>query len=756
MDSSHPVVADGPLTPSSAIPIACRPDEPLRAHERQAASSSGWPADESWPAESQQFVQARLGIGSALFAALRAKDAATAAHAYRVAIYCSHWSKQRGMPAAQRDALDLASLLHDVGKIGVPDSVLLKPAALWQEEMVVMERHRAVGLGILQSCCATADVLEIVRHAADWYDGTRGDSGLTGERLPLGSRMLAIANAFDAMTTDQVYRRALPRERAIAELFRCAGTQFDPALVRDFASLKQWDVNKLADDTARDWLRELAPAEVAAHWRLQSPAQPAADDPDALFRHVLPDQITDAVIFIDKHLRILLWNRGAERLTGIAGESMRGRRWLPSAVSLRDERRQVVADDQCPVARAIGTGQPWVRRMQIKGRGRRRLGVDAHVTPVVLPDGRIEGATLVMHDVSPEISLEARCQSLHELATKDPLTQVANRAEFDRVLALFVVVHLEQQRPCSLLMGDIDYFKRVNDTYGHQAGDEVLKFVAHALRNSCRPGDLVARYGGEEFVMLCTDCDNAAATRRADEIRRKVAVQTHALLDHSSVTISFGVTEIQPGDTPEIMLCRADRALYEAKGQGRNAVVQLGTGLFSAAELPDRFHRLPTGPVAGIKPGAGSPDADPQTLAAADLLAWAPLAICRQQLQGFAADHHAQAVSSAENRLRLRLHAGWPARGAQHRQPDDEMEIDLALYEPSSGRTDRGPAAGVAQTQVRIVIRAGENTPRDAHAQQAARQLIDSLKAYLVAEENDAVSAHASTANDCSSVERGA
>ena len=130
---------------------------------------------------------------------------------------------------------------------------------------------------------------------------------------------------------------------------------------------------------------------------------------------------------------------------------------------------------------------------------------------------------MLFHDASSETSLEQRCQSLHEKATKDPLTQVANRAEFDRVHAMFVAAHQQQQVPCSLMMCDLDRFKQVNDTYGHQAGDEVIKSLASLLKSSCRPGDLVARYGGEEFVVLCADCDNATAARRAEQIRKALS-----------------------------------------------------------------------------------------------------------------------------------------------------------------------------------------------------------------------------------------
>ena len=140
------------------------------------------------------------------------------------------------------------------------------------------------------------------------------------------------------------------------------------------------------------------------------------------------------------------------------------------------------------------------------------------------------------------------------------MTQVANRAEFDRVHELFVEAHQQQQVPCSLLMCDMDHFKSVNDTWGHQAGDEAIKSLTILLKGACRPGDLVARYGGEEFVMLCADCDNAAAARRAEQVRIALSQMRQPKMEGHTITVSFGVTEIQPGDTAETMLRRADRA----------------------------------------------------------------------------------------------------------------------------------------------------------------------------------------------------
>ena len=174
-------------------------------------------------------------------------------------------------------------------------------------------------------------------------------------------------------------------------------------------------------------------------------------------------------------------------------------------------------------------------------------------------------------------------------------------------------------------MCDLDHFKSVNDTYGHQAGDEAIKSLAALLKGACRPGDLVARYGGEEFVMLCADCDNAAAARRAEQVRMALAQMPQPKLNGRPITVSFGVTEIQPGDTAETMLRRADRALLMAKAKGRNTVVQLGTG--------------------GVRPQATKPSAaarrrrSPAQLIEQTLWTPVPLQMAIEKLRGFVADH---------------------------------------------------------------------------------------------------------------------
>jgi predicted signal transduction protein with EAL and GGDEF domain len=143
----------------------------------------------------------------------------------------------------------------------------------------------------------------------------------------------------------------------------------------------------------------------------------------------------------------------------------------------------------------------------------------------------------------------------------------------------------------------------------------------------CRSGDLVARYGGEEFAILCADCTNASAARKAEGIRQALAAVKHSRLGNASFTASFGVTELQTGDTPETMLRRADRALLQAKDQGRNQVVQLGDGM-----IEEKVKRS-WWPFQSLRGGA---------LVEVTLVSAVPIEVAVQKLRGFIADQDPQ------------------------------------------------------------------------------------------------------------------
>ncbi len=719
--------------PSTTIPVAAE----------QAASAEHWMAElgsllrelESvagvqpevpaiFGAETDnQLVQVRLGIASSLFAALQCKHPPTAGHSLRVALTCSAWAMHLGLEEQERDHLEIAALLHDVGMIGTPDAILAKPLPLSPEEAAVVAKSRQMSLEILRHSCSAPEILEMIEHVGAWYDGSHDRSAAAGADIPLGARMIAVAEAFDSMTTDHVFRPAMSHERAMSEIYDCAGTQFDPELVRRFSEFRVADRCAVHEAVAWRWLRSLDPDLVNSYWELNCvPSSPRRLDADGLFQAKLLDNMYDAVVFIDATGMVTLWNRGAERLTGIPGDSMRQRRWHPELLQMTDEKHQAVTEADCPVTCAIRSGVQSLRRLTIAGRNDRPVAVDSHAIPVMSRGGGTLGAILLFHDASSETSLEQRCQNLHERATQDPLTQVANRAEFDRVHEMFVATHEQQGMPCSLIIMDLDRFKRVNDTYGHQAGDQAIISLATLLKSACRPGDLVARYGGEEFVMLCADCDNATAARRAEHLRKALSQIPQPAMDGRALTASFGVTEVQPGDTPETMLRRADRALLTAKSQGRNQVVQLGSGA-AAGQAPTRE-------------GAQSNAADACVLSKT-LVTSVPIRMAIEKLRGFVADHEARIVKTEADRVELEIADKHPSRLRRLTDRPVSFRLELHFSEQRSRRAgESGPGDSVTRTRIRVRI--APSRTRDRRRQDVlgrARDVLASFRSYLMATE---------------------
>ena len=205
----------------------------------EAASESGLSArsentKEAGPRHENKLTQVRLGIANSLFTALKHKHAPTAEHSLRVALGCSGWAAHAKLDEESRNTVELAALMHDIGKIGLPDGVLMKPSRLNSEEMVTFSQHRQIGLDIMTDCCSNERLLRAIEYAGARYDGLHSDLPLQGKDIPLESRMIMIVNAFDSMTTDQIHRRAKSREKALNELFEYAGKQFDPELVKEF------------------------------------------------------------------------------------------------------------------------------------------------------------------------------------------------------------------------------------------------------------------------------------------------------------------------------------------------------------------------------------------------------------------------------------------------------------------------------------------------------------------------------------------
>jgi putative nucleotidyltransferase with HDIG domain len=189
-----------------------------------------------------------MGLLHALTSAVDAKDAYTCGHSERVALLSRRLAKEIALPESQVDRIYMAGLLHDVGKIGVPEAVLQKTGKLTPEEFDQMKRHPGVGARILSDIKQVEDIIPGVLHHHERYDGKGYPTGLSGQNIPLMGRIICLADCFDAMTSNRTYRRALPLEVALSEIRRCSGTQFDPKLAEAFLKISIEQFRELLAD----------------------------------------------------------------------------------------------------------------------------------------------------------------------------------------------------------------------------------------------------------------------------------------------------------------------------------------------------------------------------------------------------------------------------------------------------------------------------------------------------------------------------
>lgn len=553
-----------PNDPKDGVP--CPPN-----HERLGEQSDG-----VW----HSLVHARLGVVSGIYVALRAKHPPAAAHSLRVAFWTSAWAIHHGLREDQLQLLEVVALLHEVGKIGVPDRVLQKPECLNETEQSLMDMHTQVGIEILQSSGASQELLTALAGIGINYESSSDRT--SPDIAAIASRLVNIVDAYDSMTSKQLYRESLSRETALAELLRMAGTQFDQKLVCSFAEIVIAQDHELQARVAERWISELEKQDVRRFFefddhhisrRMGSSIIHSLND--TFYRHMM-DHIDNGVIFIDSEYRVLDWNRSAARITGRSAESVQHQAWTPEIAGLCDTEGIPLSEAHCPFRALMTNGTAGKQRLAVRTPTSTLVQVSIDVVPVANEHGLRRGGAIILEDVSETAELERKIVHLRERACQDQLTKVANRGELNRQLPEFVSYHQRTRQSGSVIICDIDFFKRINDNFSHQAGDEALIIFAKLLKDSCREADFVARYGGEEFVILCSQCELTEAKSLAETIRKKLKQTPLAFLRNQYMTASFGVATINPEDTEESVLGRADRGLLIAKENGRDRVVSLG------------------------------------------------------------------------------------------------------------------------------------------------------------------------------------
>lgn len=290
------------------------------------------------------------------------------------------------------------------------------------------------------------------------------------------------------------------------------------------------------------------------------------------------------LVVIDRQYRIQLWNGFMENHSGHLASQIRGRNLFEQFPDLPERwlRRQVEevlvlnspvfsSWEQRPRLFDFVSARPFTSRSA-------QMYQNLTLLPLISRRGQCDYVSLILYDVTDaalgKIGLQEANLQLQALSITDHLTGLYNRGHWEANLQQEYHRHQRSGAPVTLMMFDIDFFKKINDTYGHPAGDEVLRKVSDQLRHSLRSSDVAGRYGGEEFGVLLLDADARIAHRVAERLRQAIA---SLVIEHDSrmitLTISIGLATLQPGiDNAQQWLSLADQALYHSKHHGRNQV----------------------------------------------------------------------------------------------------------------------------------------------------------------------------------------
>jgi diguanylate cyclase (GGDEF)-like protein/PAS domain S-box-containing protein len=296
------------------------------------------------------------------------------------------------------------------------------------------------------------------------------------------------------------------------------------------------------------------------------------DDLSPKFYETLLDNLYDGVYFVNRERQITFWNKAAERITGFSKAEVLGKRCADNLLRHVDNHGNSLCQGGCPLSFTLGDGQLRSASVFLHHKNGCRLPVAVGVAPITDHQQKIIGAVEIFRDNSATIAALEHLKELEDLVYLDALTRIANRA----YLETFIVARFnEMQRlgwPFGVIFVDVDYFKGVNDTFGHQAGDLILQMVAQTLLKNCRSFDLVGRWGGDEFVCVMSNLKDAdQIVVIAERLRALVESSWVSLPDCSlHVTISLGLTLARIQDTPETLIQRADDLMYRSKAAGCN------------------------------------------------------------------------------------------------------------------------------------------------------------------------------------------
>ncbi len=574
----------------------------------------------------------------ALALAIDARDGTTAGHLRRVQVYARELARELGLSESERRALDAAALLHDIGKLAVPEHIISKPGKLTPEEFEKMKVHPIVGAEILDSAQFPYPVVPLVQAHHEKWDGSGYPHGLKGEEIPMGARILAAVDCLDALASDRQYRRALPLDEAMLAVAAESGTSFDPRVV---AVLKRRYVELEA--TARKQAPEGSRLSTAAH--VEKVCEPAAGlecstpepavDPPAFMVSIaaareefqtlleLTNELLGNSLNVDDTLALLTSRlKAVIPHHGIAIYTVQGDRLITRYASGDDA--ALFSSLSIPLGEGISgwvtqnnkpivNGNPSVEPGYLGDPTRFSVHRSAISVPLPGIAGVIGALTLyhrkpaaftkdhlrILLAVSSKAGLTIenalRFVQAEQTAVTDALTGLPNvRSLFLRLDAALRTAR-EKGSKLAVLVADMDGFKQINDRFGHAHGNEVLERIGQVLREGCRGSDYVARMGGDEFVFLFPNAGRTGIEARLDQLNELVAEVGRRVCGMDSLRLSVGAAFFpDDGGDAEELLAAADARMYEMKRQHK--AEGSGDGLTQLAQALERRKAVANGP----------------------------------------------------------------------------------------------------------------------------------------------------------------
>jgi diguanylate cyclase (GGDEF)-like protein/PAS domain S-box-containing protein len=286
------------------------------------------------------------------------------------------------------------------------------------------------------------------------------------------------------------------------------------------------------------------------------------------------DNTFDAIYFVQPDGTISFWNKAAEEVTGYSREFVGQKRCCRDfLIHIDSEGSQLCGTSACPIAQTMEAKETIETDVFLLHKDGHRIPVHLRSTPLHDRKGTIIGTIEIFRDISLRASLRQRMTELVHLALLDPTTGVGTRKYTEINLRSHLDEMKRYQWAFGILFVDIDHFKRVNDSYGHDTGDTVLKMVAQTMAHNIRSFDIIGRWGGEEFLIIILNVSKQQLHGIAEKLRMLVQ---HSCLHRGeaaiSVTVSIGATMARRGDTVQSIVKRADLLMYRSKGKGRNAI----------------------------------------------------------------------------------------------------------------------------------------------------------------------------------------